>query len=65
MWGHKDNSGIGQKPFDLLRDFHAADPRHFNVQQNQVIEKAIIGYVVKQVPALGIGRYFTADALRL
>ena len=47
---------LGKNPLISLRELHTADPRHFDIQQDQIVEKGVVGYVIKQIAALGIGR---------
>ena len=65
MGSHKNDADIWQESLDLIGDFHTTDPWHLNIQQNQVIEYAVIRDIVKQILALGISCNIIADTLSL
>ena len=62
MRGDKNNLHIRQKWLDLLGKLHPGDPGHFNIQQEQVVEKMIVRNVPQQVAALCINRDLAADS---
>ena len=55
MGGNEDDLHIGQNGPDLPGQLHPGAAGHLDVQQDQVKEKSILGDVVKQVVAVGVG----------
>jgi hypothetical protein len=55
MGGNEDDLHIGQNGPDLPGKLHPGAAGHLDVQQDQVKEKSILGDVVKQVVAVGVG----------
>ena len=62
MRGDKNDLYIGQKGLNLFRKLHPGEPGHFDIQQEQVVEKMIVRDVVQQVAALGVGCNLVSDA---
>ena len=62
MGSDEDDLNLRQIRLYLFRDLHAGTARHFDIQQDQVEEKAVFRYVVKQVAAGGIERNFPRAA---
>jgi hypothetical protein len=55
MGGNEDDLHVGQKGPDFPGQLHPGAAGHFNVQQDQVKEKPILGDVVEEIVAVSIG----------